>query len=241
MPQARSPRRSTLPPSDLASAASPAASPGLSERLWQRSQDLARAALESDYIQGIRQGTLDPNAYGQYSVQDVAYCHHGLDDWRAAAARATHPSVRSFAEARVKSWESYVEDTYAAWHITDPSAVRLGDAAQAYASFESEVATTYDPIYTVVVMTPCDRLWSWLAQQLRADATSSNLYRFWIEENLDDSGAVHLEQTIDANADLLDEETAAKVFRRAMRGELDFFRAACGQPSWISPDPPSPS
>ncbi|MEM8930063.1 MAG: TenA family transcriptional regulator [Acidobacteriota bacterium] len=213
----------------------------MSARLWERSLDLARAALDSDYIQGIRKGTLDPEAYGQYSVQDVAYCHRGLDDWRRVATRASHASVRSFAEARVKSWQSYVEETYAAWHITDPAAVRLCDAAQAYADFESEVATSYEPIYAVVVMTPCDRLWSWLARQLRADATASNLYRFWIEENRDDSGAVHLEQAIDANAELLDEDTASKVFRRAMRGELDFFRAACGQPSWISPDPPSPS
>ncbi len=200
--------------------------------LWDQSQDLAQAALESDYIQGIAKGTLKPDAYGQYSVQDVAYCHHGLEDWRTAAARATHPAFKAFAQARVESWVKYTKETYSAWHIEDPSAVTLCDAAQAYADFESEVARTYDPIYAAVVMTPCDRLWSWLAQQLAPEATPTNLYTFWIKENTGDSGARHLERIIDANADLLDESTALEVFRRAMLGEVNFFRSACGQPAW---------
>lgn len=200
--------------------------------LWDESQDLARAALESDYIQGIGNGTLKPNAYGQYSVQDVAYCHYGLDDWRTAAARATHPAFKAFAEARVKSWVKYTKETYTAWHIQDPSAVKLCAAAQDYADFESEVARNYDPIYAAVVMTPCDRLWSWLAQQLAPDSAPTNLYTFWIKENTDDSGARHLERIIDANADLLDESMALEVFRRAMLGEVNFFRSACGQPPW---------
>ena len=105
MATALSPRRLThsLSAVTVPEAAQPALFP-LAALLWDESQDLAHAALESDYIQGIRKGTLKPNAYGQYSVQDVAYCHYGLDDWRSAAARATHPAFKTFVEARVKSW-----------------------------------------------------------------------------------------------------------------------------------------
>ena len=233
MATALSPRRLTHSLSAMAKpeAAQPALSP-LAGLLWGESEDLAMAALESDFIQGIGNGTLKPNAYGQYSVQDVAYCHYGLDDWRRAAARATHPELKAFAEARVKSWVKYTKETSDAWHIQDPSAVMLCAAAQDYADFESEVARNYDPIYAAVVMTPCDRLWSWLAKQLAPDAGPTNLYTFWIKENTDDSGARHLERIIDANADLMDESTALEVFRRAMLGEVNFFRSACGQPAW---------
>ncbi len=233
MATALSPRRLTHSLSAIAKpeAAQPALYP-MAALLWDQSQDLARAALESDYIQGIGKGTLKPDAYGQYSVQDVAYCHYGLEDWRAAADRATHAGLKTFAEARVKSWVKSTKEIFDAWHIQDPSAVKLCAAAQDYADFESEVARTYDPIYAAVVMTPCDRLWSWLAQQLAPDAVPTNLYTFWIKENTGDSGARHLERIIDANADLLDESTALEVFRRAMLGEVNFFRSACGQPPW---------
>ena len=137
--------------------------------------------------------------------------------------------MKKFAEARVKSWATYAKETYSAWHIDDPSAVRLCDAAQAYADFESDVAWNYEPAYAAVVMTPCDRLWSWLAKELASEAVETNLYKFWIEENTDDSGALHLETFINANADSLDESKALEVFRRAMLGEVNFFRSACGQ------------
>ncbi len=233
MKTALSPRRLTHSLSAVAvPAPTPAVAPGLAAQLWNSSQDLAHAALESDYIQGIKNGTLHPDYYGQYSVQDVSYCHHGLEDWQAAAARASHPEVKAFAEARVTTWTKYAQDTYGAWHIQDPSAVKLCAAAQAYADFESDVARNFEPAYAIVVMTPCDQLWAWLARQLEPEASPTNVYGFWIKENLDDSGALHLEQAIDANADLLDETKALAVFRRAMLGEVDFFRSACGQRPW---------
>ncbi len=230
MKTALSPRRLTHSLSSVDMPVSePSAAPALAAQLWNKSQDLAHAALESDYIQGIKNGTLDPNYYGQYSVQDVSYCYHGLDDWRTAAARATHPKVKAFAEVRVKSWSKYVQETYSAWHIQDPSAVALSAATKAYVEVESDVAQNFESIYTVVIMTPCDRLWSWLAKQLETNAVPTNLYSFWVKENLNDSGALHLENTIDANASLLDEEKALKIFRRAMLGEVNCFRSACGQ------------
>ena len=154
MATALSPRRITH---SLASAAPPEPSPAvatLAGDLWVASLDLAQAALASGYIQGIKHGPLNPNYYGQYSVQDVSYCHHGLEDWKTCAARAKNPDVKAFAEARVKSWTAYAQETYGDWHITDPTAVKLCDAAQSYMDFESRVARTYDPIYAPVVMTP---------------------------------------------------------------------------------------
>ena len=230
MATALSPRRLTHSLSAVAGPASPQKTTvPLAAKLWEGSQDLAQAAFESEYIQGIKKGSLDPNLYGQYSVQDVAYCHYGLDDWRCAAARAIHPEMKHFAQARIKSWTTYAQETYKAWHIADPKAIRLSAAAQAYADFESEVARTYEPVYAAVVMTPCDRLWSWLAHELASAKMETNLYNFWIEENTDDSGALHLERFINANANSLDESKALAVFRRAMLGEVNFFRSACGQ------------
>ena len=64
------------------------------------------------------------------------------------------------------------------------------------------------------------------------DEVPTNLYTFLIQENIGDSGVRHLEQIIDANAELLDESKALDIFRRAMPGEVNFFRSACGQSPW---------
>lgn len=203
----------------------------LSTRLWHNAQDLAEAALASDYIQGIQSGLLNPNYYGQYSVQDVVYCHNGVVDWQAVARRAQRPEVKQFAQARVKSWQAYAAETYGDWHISDPTAVSLSSAAQTYADFESEVCRTYDPLYAVVVMIPCDRLWYWLSNQIKPNGASPNAYQFWIDGNSgSDNGAAKMEAVVDDHATAIDEAKALHVYRTAMLGEVNFFRSACRQP-----------
>ena len=61
------------------------------------------------------------------------------------------------------------------------------------------------------------------------EAVDTNLYKFWIDENTGGSGFDHLEVFINAHADMLDEAKAMAVYRRAMLGEVNFFRSACGQ------------
>ena len=55
------------------------------------------------------------------------------------------------------------------WHIVDPSGIKLGAACENYVNHERNVATTMDPIYLVVAMIPCVKLWPWLGQQIEAD------------------------------------------------------------------------
>ncbi len=199
----------------------------LSARLWTESQDLAAAALESDFIQGIKNGSLNPNHYGQYTVQDAVYCHRGVEGWRSIASRATQPDFKTFAEARVKGWVSYSQRLFSEWHIADPTAIKLSPAIQAYAEFEANIAQNYDPHYAVVVMLPCDRLWYWLATQIEPDATEPNLYAFWMKENgSSDAGAKRLERFIDAHTDSIDESIALEIYRTAMLGEVNGFRSA---------------
>jgi len=206
------------------------ANTSLSASLWNSSQKLAQEALASDFIQGIKNGTLDPNQFGQYTIQDVLYCAHGLSDWETVASRATDPDVKSFATARVTSWKSYIKELFSDWHIADPSAINLSTAVKTYSDLESNVANNYDPLYAAVVMLPCDRLWYWLATQIAPDSPTNNVYQFWIADNGgSDSGAKRLEAFIDAHAAQIDADIAHHIFHQAMLGEVNGFRSACGQ------------
>ncbi|MEM8637547.1 MAG: TenA family transcriptional regulator [Cyanobacteria bacterium P01_G01_bin.54] len=217
----------------------------ISWRLWLAGQAIAQDALNTDYVQGIRQGNLDPNDYGQYTIQDCTYCAHAQDDYLTIEQRARNDSaldLASFAKARYDSYVKYTNEQLTAWHIKSPSALAPSPAAQTYIDFEHQIATTYPPIYGVLAMIPCDQLWPWLAEQLNDQIKSSGIYSFWIKENIGFTGAYRLDNFIDAwfaqYPEIYNWERALYVYQSCLTCELNFFKSACGQA--LSPMPTAP-
>ena len=235
----RSPRRTDFGHAALAQqplSTDPPREDAVSWRLWTACHDLADQALASEYVQGIQNGSLDPNAYGQYTVQDAAYCYNALADYLKVKERATaagHPELAAFAQARAASYQSYNQSFLKEWHIASGDAVLPGAAAKTYIDFEHQVASSLAPVYGVVAMIPCDELWSWLATELKPHSGQHNLYSFWIEENNDWHGAYRLDNFIDSwfqeHPEAYDWDTALYVMRCCMTCEVNFFRSACGQ------------
>ena len=50
-----------------------------------KSERIRNLAKESTFIQGMVKGSLDPNVYGGYMVQDAAYCFNAVDSFERAA------------------------------------------------------------------------------------------------------------------------------------------------------------
>jgi len=214
----------------------PPPSDSISWKLWQACQDIAQAALNTDYIQGIANGNLNPNNYGQYTIQDSVYCYNAQNDYLTIEKRANSenfPELAAFAKARYESYVSYTKETFSNWHIKEPSALSPSQAAQTYIDFEHLAATDYSPIYGVVAMIPCDQLWPWLATQLKSKVSATNLYSFWITENEDWSGAYRLDNFIDAwfakHPNIYSWNDALYIYQSCMTCELNFFKSACGQ------------
>lgn len=214
----------------------PPPSDSFSWRLWLASQDIAQEALSSVYIQGIGNGTLDPNDYGIYNVHDGAYCYHAENDYRTAEEKAkkeNEPEIAAFARIRYKSYVSYRKQAFDSWGLQDASALVPGPAVQGYIDTERYVATKAPPIYLIVAMIPCDQLWPWLAGELASKKTPSNVYDFWITGNASWHGAYVLDNFVDrCNAEdpgLLDFDKALVVYRACMINEVNCFHAATGQ------------
>ena len=74
-----SPRRAspTLAKLKLTAPAKRQDTESLADKLFESSLDVANATLGTEFIQGIKTGTLDPTCYGGYTVQDAVYVHHG--------------------------------------------------------------------------------------------------------------------------------------------------------------------
>ena len=215
--------------------AQPAAG-SISEKLWAACQDLANDALKSDFMQGIGKGTLSPDNYGQYTIQDCAYCVDAADDYKTMADRANAASetkVAAFATARYTSFAKYNVAMLPAWHVGKADALALNKAAEQYIAHEHNVANTLEPIYGVITQIPCSQLWPWLCEQLKAGSPAHNVYGFWLTENDSMHGAHRLDNFVDtwfaANPDKYDWDTALFAMQGSMTGEVNLFRSACGQ------------
>jgi thiaminase/transcriptional activator TenA len=223
-------------PTDLVNK-NPPPTDSFSWKLWLGSQDIAQEALKTDYIQGVANGTLDPNAYGIYNVHDAAYCYYAEGDYKRAEQRAKkegEDEIAAFAKVRHTSYATYRKEAFDSWGLKRATALVPGAAVQGYIDTERAVATTAPPIYLIVAMIPCDQLWPWLAGELSSKASPTNLYSFWITGNASWHGAYVLDNFVDRwnseHPGVLDAEKALAIYRACMTGEVNCFRAATGQP-----------
>uniref|UniRef100_UPI00358E7C1F uncharacterized protein n=1 Tax=Myxine glutinosa TaxID=7769 RepID=UPI00358E7C1F len=199
----------------------------LTDWLWSMSTDQADEALNTGFIQGIQSGQLDPTAYGGYTVQDAVYCHNATDYHKIAEENAScDPIMSAFIHARMESYAEYTEMMFKQWYIADPTGIAMGKAAQDYSDFEKNVAKKMHPIYFLIAMIPCTRLWQWLAEQIKTGISKNNVYSFWIEAN--HGGSHTLEDFVNENAEKyeVDHGKALDVYLGAMRGEVGFFTSA---------------
>ncbi|MBW4672456.1 MAG: hypothetical protein KME60_34830 [Cyanomargarita calcarea GSE-NOS-MK-12-04C] len=183
----------------------------LSEIMWEKALPIAEQALQTCHIQGIKYGDLDPNKYGNYTVQDAIYCYQATEQYRKLAETTPDQQIKIFAEKQVNSYEQYTKNLFDQWCIADPNGINLSPDLKKYIDYKSEVLDKYKSLYFIVANIPCLRIWWWLANQLQCRTVGpANLYSFWIKDNLSPSYN-NLEDFVDSKADELDIEYQKKL------------------------------
>lgn len=196
-------------------------------KMWHASEDTARQALNTKFIQGINDGTLDPVIYGGFNISDAYYCFHGADDYQKASAQCGDPLLKAFLEKKYNSYQSYNETFPKTWRIKDATGIAPTQACMDYSAFETQIASSEDPVYTLVAMLPCEYLWAWLAAQL-APPASGNLYASWITDNNYPDGAYAMGNFIAEyqKSHPIDEDKALQIYQQAMEFEYRNFQSA---------------
>jgi len=188
-------------------------------------------SLRTDFIQEIKNGTLDPVKYGAFNVSDAFYCFNGAQDYLAAESRASDVILRTFLYEKYKNYQKYNEEFPNTWHIRDARGVVPLEVCKEYSAFERNIASHEEPIYILVAMLPCEYLWYWLAHEL-FPPTSGNLYAPWINDNNYPDGAYAMGNFLNdyqmAHPDKIDENKAIQIYRQAMMYEQKNFSAATG-------------
>ncbi|HEU0103153.1 MAG TPA: TenA family protein [Mycobacteriales bacterium] len=195
----------------------------LSGQLWADSADLAQAALHSDFVRGVADGTLPREVFAGYVAQDAHFLLAFVRAYALALAAAPdRETVLAFADliAGVRD-ELGLHQAYAASWDAEP--VGPGPATLAYTDFLLATAATGGLAATCAAMTPCMRLYAWLGQSL---GTPRGPYADWVRTYADPGFAAlaaRLEALLDTHAE--DSPAIRRAYRRAMELELAFFHA----------------
>ncbi|WP_082982963.1 TenA family protein [Mycobacterium sp. 1423905.2] len=200
----------------------------LSDSLWRRNQDIARAALQHPFVQGIASGELVRAKFAHYVGQDAAYLDAYCRAYALALAKSPdRDGLMVFKELLdAASDELRLHQGYAArWGVDlypapDP-------ATSAYTNFLLAVAALEPVGHIAAAMTPCMRLYAHLGQQLATNTKPESLYREWVMTYSSpefEALVRRLEELLDRYGG--DQDRLISLYRQAMEFELRFFDAA---------------
>ncbi|RSC93356.1 thiaminase II/PqqC family protein [Tenacibaculum singaporense] len=195
--------------------------------MWNACQEIADKALNTQFIQEIKSGTLNPVDYGGFNINDAYYCFNGAQDYLTAMNRASNPTLKALLFKKYHSYQKYNETFPKTWHIKDAKGIVPNEVCKQYSQFESMVVSHQDPIYALIVMIPCEYLWAWLAEQL-APPSSKNLYASWITANNDPGGAYAMGDFLSdyQKEKPIDEKLATQLYTEAITYEYQNFNTA---------------
>ena len=148
------------------------------------SEIIRNLAKESEYIQGMVKGILDPNVFGGYTVQDAAYCFNAVDPYERAAEKMQEVGKPEFSllyRTQSESFKSYNQYFLQTWWLQNTDSVAIGPAAATYLGYERALSQN-DPKYLCNAMLPCAMLWPWITDQLIA-SVDKNPYHIWFKDN----------------------------------------------------------
>ena len=119
---------------------------------------IRNAAKESKFIQGMAAGTLDPDDYGGYMVQDAAYCCNAVEAFDYAARQMQlegKPEFSLLYKVHSESYRKYNQEFVKTWRLKNTESVVMGSAAAMYVGYEfalSRQDPKYLPIYCHVAL-----------------------------------------------------------------------------------------
>ena len=202
----------------------------LSDYLWEQTVEYQQQALNSNLLYGMKERCLDPSEFGGYMVDDTVYCYEVMQCLRTAAERSNdNTTLQKYLYFKSESWKGVGAKSCNTWHIKNADGIKLGRAALAYIAHLRDVSENDSPIYMLLALTPCKRLWSWLGKQIGSGTKDFGVYTTWVERNFNPHSTGYLEYQDHVEwayeAGVVTAEKALEVFTASIQSEVDFFNS----------------
>ncbi|XP_027006962.1 uncharacterized protein LOC113645516 [Tachysurus fulvidraco] len=192
------------------------------EDLWTESMDIADKTLHVDFMQQMQKNSLQAERYVHFTLQDINYLVQVTDMLKTMSKKVNKPKdISDFLIARYKSYNSFLDTLLLQYFFKVTPFIKPTPAMVKYmASYRETMAK--DPIYFVVGLLPCARLWKWLANN--ADIPKTNVYYTWKVDNMDGHPEKHYKALLNKYLTTPEQiSNATALFRMQMQNEHDFF------------------
>jgi thiaminase/transcriptional activator TenA len=219
-------------------------SESFSAELWSGITDIYDAILAHPFITGLTDGTLAPDAFGFYVVQDALYLR---DYARALAEVASHADDAAGAEmfarhaAGAISVERRLHESLLADLGIDPAAVDSADPAPttlAYTSYLLATARGGSYAEGVAVVLPCYWIYREVGRELQRRGSPDPRYQRWIdtyggaEFDADVREVLAVADRLGPGLGAAERARAHRHFRATSRYEWMFWDMGYRQESW---------
>ncbi|SDL02140.1 thiaminase (transcriptional activator TenA) [Nonomuraea maritima] len=211
--------------------------------MWQRTAELMKAVHDHPFNVALGDGTLDPDRFAFYIVQDGRYLEAFSKALATASVRATDPGEAAFwaqSAHTALAAERLLHAGYVADLGADTAGVATSPTCLAYASFLQATALTAPyPVIAAAVL-PCFWIYQDVGMALlgRAGDLDGHPYGKWIATYSDPGFAASVEQAkaiADRLAAAAEPDTRAAMERaycRAAAYEWMFWDSAWRRETW---------
>lgn len=150
------------------------------------------------YFNYLGCGKLDPTEYGALLVLDAYYCYNQVEVLKILKKRMEENKypceIINAVDALTIRYMKYCNTFLDSWHLwpykaddleSSPIPVKIFPTPNMayYVQHERDCAEKEEPIYGLVALFPCFRLWPFLFWKFGDKVSKDNLYRHWIMEN----------------------------------------------------------
>jgi len=198
------------------------------DTLWKLNEHLANKCLEHPFVQGIKDGTLNEDAFKLYVAQDTFFLRAFRQAYALAITKCDDTeTVRIFHKLMAGILEELnLHKEYSKKLGIDINNVKPLLACRAYTDFLLRIAYQKDVDEIVAAIAPCMILYAFIGRKLAEDYNKKSKYIDWINiysgedvQNL----AKEMENLLDTVTKNTEEVRDAYAY--AMQLELDFFSA----------------
>ena len=192
--------------------------------LWKSIEGIYAAILRHPFLTGLTDGSLAPESFRFYAIQDALYLREFARSLSVAAARAPREDmITRFNEQAVgvlKGEKALHDSFFKEWNVTvaDVDATPLAPANRAYTSYLLAVAYGGPYHEAIAALLPCFWIYWEVGKELVRKGSSDALYQRWIATYSSETYGGIVQRVIDAT----DEAAAGlgKVEREAMRNHF---------------------
>jgi thiaminase (transcriptional activator TenA) len=214
----------------------------LTQELWDSITDIYESILSHPFLTGLGDGTLAPDAFAFYIVQDTLYLKEYAKSLAVVASRAPDgPTTRMFAShaADAIAVEQDMHGELLAALGVDPSAAETARPAPVNLAYTSYLlATTQSGSFAegVAAVLPCYWIYWMVGRVLARRGSPDPRYQRWIDSYASEDFASVVSDVL-AVADRLDlssteRRMAINHFRTTSRYEWMFWDMGYRQESW---------